>query len=202
MTASDPPPTRPFSLCVYCGSRHGRSPAYAAAAAAVGRLIGSRGWQLVYGGGNVGLMGVVADAALAAGGRVLGVIPRTLMEREVGHRGLHELHVVETMHQRKQAMAERADAFVALPGGIGTLEELYEVWTWRQLSYHDKPIGLLDVDGYYRPLLDFMARSVAEDFLGAEQLGFVETSSDPAALLGRLHELAGRATAPDDYTSI
>jgi uncharacterized protein (TIGR00730 family) len=191
-----------FSVCVYCGSRHGLSPAYAEAAGTVGRTIGSQGWQLVYGGGNVGLMGVLADATLAAGGRVVGVIPRSLMAREVGHRGLHELHVVETMHQRKQLMAERADAFVALPGGIGTLEELYEAWTWRQLAYHHKPIGLLNVAGYYDALLEFMERSVAEDFLGREQMAFVQTSSDPAALLERLHELAGRRRGRDDFAKI
>ena len=119
----------PLSVCVYCGSRDGADPAFAAAAAAVGRGIAQRGWQLVYGGGRAGLMGRAADAALAAGGRVVGVIPRSLMEREVGHAGLSELHVVDTMHQRKRLMAERSDAFVALPGGIGTFEELFEVWT-------------------------------------------------------------------------
>lgn len=119
----------PFSVCVYCGSRHGQRASYTAAAQALGRSIGERGWQLVYGGGKVGLMGEVANATLAAGGRVVGVIPESLQLREVGHLGLSELHVVPTMHLRKQMMAERAQAFIALPGGIGTLEELYEVWT-------------------------------------------------------------------------
>ena len=136
-----------LSICIYCGSRAGVDPAYAAAAREVGTLLGRMGAQLVYGGGRVGLMGEVADATLAAGGRVVGVIPESLKRLEVGHGGLHELHVVPTMHLRKQMMAERADAFLALPGGIGTLEELYEVWTWRQLGYHDKPVGLLNVDG-------------------------------------------------------
>ena len=180
----------PFSACVYCGSRHGARPAYAAAAKALGSAIGMRGWQLVYGGGKVGLMGEVADAAIAAGGRVVGVIPESLMRREVGHAGLHELHVVPTMHLRKQMMAERANAFIALPGGIGTLEELFEVWTWRQLGYHAQPIGLLNIDGYFDPLLAFMQRSVDEGFLAAEQLAALHVDTDPEALLLRLAALA------------
>ena len=138
-----------LSICVYCGSRPGELAAYTDAACEVGTLIGQRGWRLVYGGGRAGLMGVVADAALAAGASVVGVIPESLMDRELGHPGLTELHVVETMHQRKMMMAERSDAFIALPGGIGTFEELFEVWSWRQLGYHDKPLGLLNVAGYY-----------------------------------------------------
>ncbi|HEY6135418.1 MAG TPA: TIGR00730 family Rossman fold protein [Rubrivivax sp.] len=192
------PPT-PFTLCVYCGSRHGARPEYTAIARAVGREIGLRGWQLVYGGGNVGLMGEVADAAMAHGARVIGVIPRSLMEREVGHRALSELHVVDTMHQRKQLMAERASAFVALPGGIGTLEELFEVWTWRQLGYHDQPIGLLNVAGYYDPLLDFMNRTVAEGFLSEAQRGAVLAGTDAVSLLDRLHIEAAAASGTDDY---
>jgi uncharacterized protein (TIGR00730 family) len=191
-----------LSVCVYCGSRDGDRPEFAAAAAAVGTEIGRRGWQLVYGGGRAGLMGRVADATLAAGGRVVGVIPRSLMEREHGHLGLHELHVVETMHQRKQMMAERSDAFLALPGGIGTFEELFEVWTWRQLGYHDKPIGLLDVAAYYRPLLDFIDGSVARGFLGADQRSLLSAGDEPAALLDALSRLAAQALQPDDYRSI
>jgi len=194
--------TGPFSLCVYCGSRHGARPEYTAAARAVGAEIGRRGWQLVYGGGNVGLMGEVADATLAAGGRVVGVIPRTLMEREVGHRRLHELLVVETMHQRKQMMAERAHAFLALPGGIGTFEELFEVWTWRQLGYHDQPIGLLNVAGYYDALVAFMAQTVTEGFLSAQQLDVVSASADSPALMDRLLALAGGASGRDDFDRI
>ncbi len=148
------------SICVYCGSRHGNLPSYTEAARALGTAIGSRGWQLVYGGGKVGLMGEVADATLAAGGRVVGVIPETLVQREVQHKGLSELHVVPNMHIRKQMMAERADAFIALPGGIGTLEELYEVWTWRQLGYHRNAIGLLNTAGFYDGLLKFMQHTV------------------------------------------
>jgi uncharacterized protein (TIGR00730 family) len=195
----------PFSVSVYCGARHGVRPAYTDAARTLGAAIGARGWQLVYGGGKVGLMGELADATLAAGGRVVGVIPESLMRREVGHRGLHELHVVPTMHQRKQMMAERADVFIALPGGIGTLEELYEVWTWRQLGYHDQPIGLLNVDGYYDALLQFMQHTVAEGFLSAAQREVLRVGVAPEALLLELAALAaggGVGAAPDDYTKI
>ncbi len=192
----------PFSLCVYCGSRHGARPEYTAAARALGTALGQRGWQLVYGGGAVGLMGEVADAALAAGARVVGVIPETLMKREVGHRGLHEMHVVPTMHLRKQMMAERADAFIALPGGIGTLEELYEVWTWRQLGYHDQPIGLLNVAGYYDPLLAFMQRSVEQGFLSAAQHAVLQVGENAEELLLRLAVKARRAGQQDDYTKV
>lgn len=192
----------PLSICVYCGSRHGTRPAYTTAARALGRAIGTRGWQLVYGGGKVGLMGEVADATLAAGGRVVGVIPESLKRLEVGHLGLDELHVVPTMHVRKQMMAERADAFIALPGGIGTLEELYEVWTWRQLGYHDQPIGLLNTDGYYDDLLRFMRRSVAEGFLAAAQHDVLRVGQDPDALLLELAELAMQSSKGDDFSRV
>jgi len=191
-----------LSICVYCGSRHGAKPAYTAAARALGTAIGRHGWQLVYGGGKVGLMGEVADAVLAAGGRVVGIIPQSLQDREVGHPALHELHVVQTMHQRKQMMAERADAFVALPGGIGTLEELYEVWTWRQLGYHDQPIALLNTEGYYDALLAFMDHSVAQGFLDPAQQAVVTVGTDPESLLQAVAAQARRATAPDDFTRI
>jgi uncharacterized protein (TIGR00730 family) len=194
---TDPAPPA-FSICVYCGSRHGARPSYTIAARALGSAIGSRGWQLVYGGGNVGLMGEVADAVLTAGGRVVGVIPESLMQREVGHRGLTELHVVPTMHQRKQMMAERADAFIALPGGIGTLEELYEVWTWRQLGYHRQPIGLLNIDGFYDTLLAFMQQTVDEGFLSAQQLTAVEVGTDPVEMLLRLARSAPRRSGDFD----
>ncbi len=161
-----------------------------------------RGWQLVYGGGRAGLMGRVADAALAAGGRVVGVIPHSLMEREVGHSRLTELHVVDTMHERKRLMAERSDAFVALPGGLGTFEELFEVWTWRQLGYHDKPLGLLNVGGYYDALLGFLAQTVAQGFVSTPQHALLQVDTQPEALLERLGQLAVRATAPDDYRDI
>ncbi|MGY4829423.1 LOG family protein [Sphaerotilaceae bacterium SBD11-9] len=191
-----------LSLCVYCGSRTGGNRAHELAARSIGALIGERGWQLVYGGGNAGLMGTVANAALAAGAPVVGVIPHSLMERELGHPGLTELHVVNTMHERKQMMAERADAFLALPGGIGTFEELFEVWTWRQLGYHDKPVGLLNVEGYYDRLLSFMDQAVADGFVPAAQRQLLQAGSAPAELLQRLGELAVRATAPDDYRRI
>lgn len=194
--------TNKVSLCVYCGSRPGASPAYAAAARAIGHEIGRLGWQLVYGGGRAGLMGVVADAALEAGAVVVGVIPQSLMERELGHRGLTELHVVETMHQRKTMMAERSDAFLALPGGIGTFEELFEVWTWRQLGYHDKPLGLLNVAGYYDALLGFLRHSETQGFMAAAQTELLLVGSDPLALVERLGAMAALATAPDDYRRI
>jgi len=188
-----------LSICVYCGSRHGELPAYTEAARAVGTEIGRRGWQLIYGGGRAGLMGEVADATLTAGGTVVGVIPESLMGRELGHRGLTELHVVDTMHQRKTMMAERSDAFLALPGGIGTFEELFEVWTWRQLGYHDKPLGLLNVTGYYDALLAFLAHSRAQGFMTTAQTDLLQVSDDPAAVLQRLADLVPQATAPDDY---
>jgi uncharacterized protein (TIGR00730 family) len=193
---------RPLSLCVYCGSRPGELPAFAQAARALGAEIGRRGWRLVYGGGRAGLMGVVADAALAAGAEVVGVIPQSLMERELGHRGLTELHVVDTMHQRKTMMAERSDAFLALPGGIGTFEELFEVWTWRQLGYHDKPLGLLNVAGYYDGLLGFLQHSRERGFMAASQTDLLQVDTDPLALAGRLAALAVLATAPDDYRQV
>ena len=138
-----------FSVCVYCGSRPGDNPAYTQVAQAVGQWIGAHHGQLVYGGGRSGLMGTVAEATRLAGGRVVGVIPQALVDKELANRQCDELHIVQTMHERKAMMAERSDAFLALPGGIGTFEELFEVWTWRQLGYHDKPLGLLNVTGYY-----------------------------------------------------
>ena len=191
-----------LSLCVYCGSRPGEWPVYADAARAIGAEIGRRGWQLVYGGGRAGLMGVVADAALAGGAEVIGVIPESLMARELGHTGLTELHVVETMHQRKTMMAERSDAFLALPGGIGTFEELFEVWTWRQLGYHDKPVGLLNAAGYYDDLLAFLGKTVERGFLSTAQMDLLQVSDDAPALLARLAALAGGAHQPDDYSAI
>ena len=187
-----------FSVCVYCASRMGETPAFVEAAREVGRWIGSNGGQLVYGGGNNGLMGVVADATLASGGRVIGVIPQALVEKEWAKLDCTELHVVDTMHDRKRMMAERADAFLALPGGIGTFEELFEVWTWRQLGYHDKPIGLLDSGGYYGPLLSFLRSSVGHGFMNEWQMDLLRVDSDPARLLGLLVEASNiSAGAPD-----
>jgi uncharacterized protein (TIGR00730 family) len=144
----------------------------------------------------------VADAALRAGAPVVGVIPRSLMEREVGHAGLSELHVVETMHERKLMMAERSDAFVALPGGIGTFEELFEVWTWRQLGYHDKPVGLLNAGGYYDTLLDFLRQTVTQGFVAGPQHALLQVREDAEALLDDLAAAVPLATAPDDYRQI
>lgn len=177
-------------MCVYCGSRMGTEPVYAAAAAKVGRLIGSAGWQLVYGGGKVGLMGVTADAALAAGGTVLGVIPQNLLDKEVGHTGLTALRVVDTMHERKTLMFDHADAFIALPGGIGTFEELFEIWTWYQLGVHSKPFGLLNTDGYYDPLITMLDRMVSQGFLSPAVRALLHVGSDAQDVLGRLHTAA------------
>lgn len=193
-------PAAPPTLCVFCGSRPGVRPAYAAAAQALGAGLGERGWQLVYGGGRVGLMGTVADAARRAGARVTGVIPQSLMDREVGHRGLDELHVVPSMHVRKQMMAERASAFVALPGGIGTFEELFEVWTWRQLGYHDRPLALLDVDGYYAGLLAFMRHTVDEGFVAADQAAMPIVETDAGRLLDRLATAMAASRTPVDLS--
>jgi hypothetical protein len=188
------------AIAVYCGSRFGDAPAFEAAARSLGRLIAEAGDMVVYGGGRVGLMGALADAALAAGGRVVGVIPQALMDREVGHLGLTELHVVQTMHERKQLMATRADAFVALPGGIGTLEELYEMWSWQQLGYHDKPVALLNVDGYYDALLAFSRVMHARGFVSDAQFNALLIDDDAARLLARVRQAAALATAPDDYS--
>lgn len=152
-------------LCVFCGSSPGARPVYTQAAAALGKLLAERGIGVVYGGASIGVMGAVADAALAAGGEVIGVIPERLAVREVAHQQLTDMRVVATMHERKALMAELSDAFVALPGGIGTFEELFEVWTWGQLGMHAKPCALMDVDGYYAPLLTFIEHSVREEFL-------------------------------------
>jgi uncharacterized protein (TIGR00730 family) len=191
-----------LSWAVYCGSRFGDSAAFADSARQIGRLIGAAGETLVYGGGRVGLMGAVADATLAAGGHVVGVIPQALYDREVAHLGLTEQHVVQTMHERKQLMATRADAFISLPGGIGTLEELYEVWSWQQLGYHDKPVALLNVEGYYDALLAFMKVTLERGFVSAAQHQALIVDDDPGRLLARVRELAARATAPDDYSRI
>lgn len=191
-----------FRLCVYCGSRPGRRPDYAWAAQRLGRALAAQGGELIYGGGRVGLMGLVADAALAAGGRVIGVIPEALMQREVGHGGLHELHVVPDMHQRKRRMAEGASAFLALPGGIGTLEELFEVWTWRHLGYHDQPIGLLNVAGYFDPLLQFVDRMIDEGFLDAAQRRVLRIDDDSERLLAALRASAATADGEDDFSKI
>lgn len=174
------------SLCVFCGSHAGRGTIYRDAARGFGEELARRGIALVYGGGHVGLMGIVADAVMANGGRAVGVIPRFLLEREVGHGGLTELHVVETMHERKATMASLSDAFVALPGGIGTLEEIFEAWTWLLLGLHAKPVGLLQVGTYFDPLIAYFERTVEEGFVTAAQRKLLKVSNDPAVLLAKL----------------
>jgi uncharacterized protein (TIGR00730 family) len=178
-------------ICIFCGSKPGHRPEYRASAAAMGRLLAERGLELVYGGGNVGLMGVVADASLAAGGHVIGVIPEALVGREIAGRAvangnLTRLEVVTSMHARKARMAELADGFIALPGGFGTFEELFEILTWAQLGFHRKPIGLLDVGGYYDPLLALCDRAVEEGFLRLDDRRRLLAASDPAAVLDTL----------------
>ncbi len=172
-------------VCVFCGSSAGTLPAYADLARETGRALARRGLGLVYGGGSVGLMGAVADATLAAGGEVVGVIPRALQLRELAHARLTTLHVVASMHERKAKMAELAHAFVALPGGMGTLEELAEILTWAQLGLHARPCGLLDVAGYYRPLIAFFDQAVAAGFVRPEHRALVIVEEDPDALLDR-----------------
>lgn len=173
------------SICVFCGSSPGARPAYEAAAEAMGREIARRGLRLVYGGGNVGTMGVLARAALAGGAEVVGVIPEKL-NALVDHVELSRLIVTGTMHERKAAMAEASDAFIALPGGIGTFEELFEVWAWRQIGYHQKPVGILEVEGFYAPLLAFLGQVSAEGFLKPHHLEDLVVAEDPALLLDGL----------------
>lgn len=174
------------SVCVFCGSSPGARASYRVAAERLATAIAKRGLDLVYGGASVGLMGALADAALAAGGRVVGVLPRALDRKEIAHVGLTELHVVDSMHERKARMAERADAFIALPGGIGTLEEWFEVLTWSQLGFHAKPCGLLDVDGYFAPLLALLDRAVHERFVTPEHRSMIVVEDDVERLLGAL----------------
>ena len=185
-----------FSVCVYCGSKAGAQPHFAQIASEVGQWIGRHGGQLVYGGGRNGLMGIVADSTRAAGGRVVGIIPSALVEREWAHQGCDELHVVDTMHERKRMMMERADAFVALPGGIGTFEELFEAWTWRQLGYHDKPVGILNSQGYYDSLLGFMGQVVQDGFMNDWQMDLVSVGEQAEALLQALVQAAGLSHTP------
>jgi len=172
-------------LCVFCGSNSGAKPEYRRAAEEVGRLLAERGIEVVYGGGKVGLMGVVADAALAAGGRVIGVLPRALATKELAHDGLTDLRVVESMHERKALMAELSDGFIALPGGIGTMEEFFEVWTWSQLGYHAKPCGLLNSGGYFDGLISFLDHMSSEKFLRNEHRSMLVIAQTASELLDR-----------------
>jgi uncharacterized protein (TIGR00730 family) len=173
-------------VLVFCGSSPGGRPEYTETAEALGRLCASRGLEVVYGGAHVGLMGSLADAALGGGGKVIGVIPNRLVEAEIAHAGLTELHIVNTMHERKALMAELSDAVIALPGGTGTLDELFEMFTWSQLGLHRMPIGLLDVADYWQPLLRFLEHSVNERFLRAEHFETMLIERDPGVLLDRL----------------
>ena len=174
------------SVCVFCGASTGTLPAYREAAVALGRALAERKLTLVYGGGAVGLMGIVADAALAAGGEVIGIIPQSLKDKEIGHNGLTRLEVVDGMHARKARMAELSDAFIALPGGLGTFEELFEVWTWGQLGYHGKPLGLLEVNGFYSKLTAFLDHVVGEGFVRSQHRDMLQTSESPQDLLNAL----------------
>src|SRR5690349_11068043 len=177
-------------ICVFCGSSAGSRPEYRACAEQLGAELTRRNIGLVYGGGNVGLMGAIADAVLAAGGEAIGVIPEHLMTREIGHKQLTKLHIVHSMHERKAMMADLSDAFIALPGGFGTFEEFFEVVTWSQLGLHLKPCGLLNVDGFYDPLLRFVDHATAERFIRIETRGIVVADADPAALVALLRTMA------------
>jgi uncharacterized protein (TIGR00730 family) len=174
------------SICVFCGSNAGANPAYLESAEIVGRGLAQRGVRVVYGGATVGMMGTLADAARGAGGEVTGVIPQSIFDREIGHTGLDDLRVVGSMHERKALMAELSDAFIALPGGIGTLEELFEVYTWAQLGIHTKPLGLMDVAGYFQPLVAFLDHAVQERFLRPEMRTLLAVSDELDDLLAAL----------------
>lgn len=174
------------SVCVFCGSNAGSNPAYLADAKAMGTALAKANLQLIYGGGNVGLMGAVADAVMAAGGSAIGVIPKFLLEREVGHRELTELHIVDSMHERKAMMARLADSFAIMPGGIGTMEEMFEIWTWGQLNLHMKPCALLNTANYYDQICGFLDHMVSEGFMLQEHRDAMMMSDTPEALISKL----------------
>jgi hypothetical protein len=174
-------------LCVFCGSNAGQDPIYLEMARALGETMAGRGIDLVYGGASVGLMGAVADAALAKGGHVIGVMPQALVDKEIAHRGLSDLRVVGSMHERKALMAELADGFIALPGGLGTFEELFEVWTWAQLGYHRKPCALLNAGGFYDKLTDFLDDVVERGFVKPIHRAMLIVENEPAALIEAVH---------------
>lgn len=187
------------TICVYCGSRVGQHPAHRTAAIALGTAIAQRGLRLVYGGGHLGLMGVLADAALSHGGEVVGVIPEILVQKEAAHRSLTELIVVESMHARKAKMVELSDAFIALSGGLGTLDELFEILTWAQLGFHQKPCGLLNINGYYDSLLEFLDHAVSEGFIKPMHRHTLLVSSSATELLEQiLQRCTSRLSVPKD----
>jgi uncharacterized protein (TIGR00730 family) len=182
--------------CIFCGSSPGARPQYTEATEDLGQLLVKNGITLVYGGASVGLMGRLADTVLSEGGEAIGVIPRALVEREIAHLGLTDLHVVESMHERKARMAELSDAFIALPGGLGTLDELFEIYTWAQLGMHRKPCGLLNVEGYYRHVADFLDHAVAERFVRDEHRDMLIVEEDAATMLDRLQGFDSAAVTP------
>jgi len=187
------------NICVFTGSQRGTLPAYSESAQQLARDLVARGFGLVYGGGNVGLMNVIADAVLDLSGHVTGVIPDSLVSKEVAHRGLSDLRVVQSMHERKALMAELSNGFIAMPGGIGTMEEFFEVLSWAQLGLHEKPCGLLNVAGYYDPLIEFLDRAVAQDFIKPKHRALLLVESEPAILLDRFEKkLAAPAAKPFD----
>jgi uncharacterized protein (TIGR00730 family) len=188
------------AVCVYCGSSTGASPVYAEAARAFGRALVAADLELVYGGGKVGLMGVIADEVMARGGRAIGVIPELLVDKEVGHNGLSELHIVPDMHHRKKMMADLSDAFVALPGGAGTLEELFEVYTWAQLGYHHKPVAVLNVNGFYDPLIALLKHTIDEGFMRQTYYDLLQVDSEPVALIDKLEHY--RPTTKDKWSEM
>jgi uncharacterized protein (TIGR00730 family) len=177
------------TVCVFCAASPGIQPVYVEQAAAMGRFLAESGRRIVYGGGRTGLMGALADAALLAGGDVIGIMPRHLVEREVAHIALTELHVVASMHERKALLAELADGFLAMPGGLGTLEELFEIWTWGQLGLHRKPYGILEVGGFFAPLLTFLDHAVTEGFIRDEYRSLLVVDADPRALIERMEAM-------------
>ena len=183
-------------LCVFCGSSPGARPAYGEAAEELGRLLVAEGIGLVYGGGKVGLMGRLADAVLAEGGEAIGVMPEALVAKEIGHPGLDDMRVVGSMHERKALMADLSDAFVALPGGLGTVEELFEVYTWSQLGLHSKPCALLDVEGYYEGIATFLSHAVQERFVRADHREMLIVEQEPRLLVERLRAFEPAAVVP------
>jgi uncharacterized protein (TIGR00730 family) len=181
-------------ICVFCGSREGKRPRYVEEAKHLGRLLAQREIHLVYGGGSIGLMGTIADAVIAEGGHVIGVIPEKLAHKEIVHQGAQEMHIVDTMHTRKAKMATLSDAFIAMPGGYGTFEELFEVITWAQIGIHKKPIGLLNVEGYFDALLQFIDHSIAEGFVHPDHRALIVSATDPQSLLDALDTYQGASS--------